>query len=307
MSTLHEEQSAAIAPSNNKNNNNNARVVDFDPSKMGSTLQETLQELSLEGDFTECTEDESDDSSQAGNHFEHLKSVDEKQAAAVPQPQSEESQQDEEQPQVVEPIKILEAAPERFESRRRSSILKHTHSSEDFILTKKRLWKNLPPPDIEKIKAESSERAMSASAPSSYSTAPPKRKSSVSFHEVELRFYDQTLGDHPSTSYGPPISLDWKYEEAEPIDFDEYEKERGQRRSMKQMMLNYYTRKNLLMWHYGHSEEEIKKATKASEKAKFQRGVTRYFLRASKVEDLVTSAGRKVKRAANMGRRSSTI
>jgi hypothetical protein len=80
----------------------------------------------------------------------------------------------------------------------------------------------------------------------------PKRKKSFVFHsEVKLRFYEQTLGgDHPNTSYGPPISLDWKYEEAEPIDFDEYEEEgRGQRRSMKQMMLNHYIRKNIPMKH----------------------------------------------------------
>jgi hypothetical protein len=302
MTSLHQEQYIAAS--------NNARVVDFDLSKMGSTLQETLQELAFEGDFTVCTEDESDDSSQAGNHFAHLKSVDEKQAAPAEPQELEESRSEDSDIHVVEPTTVLEAPPEALQERfstRRSSILKHTLSSEEYILTKKRLWKNLPPPNMERIKAQSSDRALRSSAPCYTSTA-PKRKKSIVFHEVEMRFYEQTLGDHPNTSYGPPISLDWKYEEAEPIDVEEYEEGRGQRRSLKQMMLNYYTRKNILLWHYGHSEDEIKKATKASEKAKFQRGVTRYFLRMSKVEDLVTSAGRKVKRATSMGsKKSSTV
>jgi hypothetical protein len=107
--------------------------------------------------------------------------------------------------------------------------------------------------------------AQSMRSLSEASTAPigelrPKR--SVSFNEIHLRFYDQCLGDHPNTSYGPPIALDWKYEEAEPIAIDEYEGKRGNRRTLRQLMVNYYARKNILMWAYGYSEEDLKKATK---------------------------------------------
>jgi hypothetical protein len=112
-------------------------------------------------------------------------------------------------------------------------------------------------------------------------------RSSVSFHEINLRYYDQTIGDHPNTSYGPPIALDWNYEETEPIHIDEYEENRGSRRTLRQLMVNYYTRKDLLMLTYGHSEEEVKQATKASNKASFQRGVTKYFLPVSKVEEVM--------------------
>ena len=116
------------------------------------------------------------------------------------------------------------------------------------------------------------------------------------FNEIHLRFYDQCLGDHPSTSYGPPIALDWRYEEAEPIAIDEYEGNRGNRRTLRQLMVNYYARKNLLMWAYGYSEDDLKKATKEANKTAFKRSVTRYFLGVSKVEEVVRSAGRKAKR-----------
>lgn len=328
-------------------------VVDFDMSKMGSTLQETLEEMSLEGDYTHCTEDESDDSSQAGNHFVHLKKSEvsdmveseqvepredesqldepehekqqQQEQPSEEKPQQEEVQldepeQDEEeeqgelQPEDSHPLDDVPAVsgqpqqvqelPERF-SRRSSSILKHTSPSGEYIVSKRRSWKNLPPPDLLKIRANS-ERLLSESQ-STQSTLLTRRATHVVFDEVTLRFYDQTLGDHPSTSYGPPISLDWKYEEAEPMKLDSYEEHRGKRRDMKQMMMNYYTRKNTLMWHYGHTEEELKKAAKASERDAFKRGITKYFLPVAKVEDLVTSAGRKVKRVACMGKKTRSL
>uniref|UniRef100_A0A7S2A3E3 Uncharacterized protein n=1 Tax=Trieres chinensis TaxID=1514140 RepID=A0A7S2A3E3_TRICV len=39
----------------------------------------------------------------------------------------------------------------------------------------------------------------------------PSEKKRVRFHSVEVREYTQCLGDNPSCSVGPPISLDWNY------------------------------------------------------------------------------------------------
>lgn len=44
----------------------------------------------------------------------------------------------------------------------------------------------------------------------------PKRK--VHFGSVLIRDYNVTLGDHPSCSYGPPLTIDWDYQEYKPID-----------------------------------------------------------------------------------------
>eukprot|EP00545_Synedropsis_sp_CCMP1620_P003680 CAMPEP_0119014242 /NCGR_PEP_ID=MMETSP1176-20130426/9433_1 /TAXON_ID=265551 /ORGANISM="Synedropsis recta cf, Strain CCMP1620" /LENGTH=276 /DNA_ID=CAMNT_0006967397 /DNA_START=61 /DNA_END=891 /DNA_ORIENTATION=+ len=275
--TLSPQHELLFAPS--------APVIDFDLSKMGSAApqQKILEEPSLEGDYTQySTETESDDSFQAGVHFVHLKKIDGSNKK----------------------VDVLRS-PGRSSS---FSILKQTGIvSDQYILAKKRVWKNLPAPDLNTIRQEQSEKALwktSASVTTATAESIPR---GVTFQEVNLRFYEQTLGDHPSTSYGPPISLDWKYQETESISIDEYEQQRGKRRSTKEMVVNYYTRKNTLMWYYGHTEEEIKKVEKASKKIKLQRGVTNYLLPLSKVEDFVKSAGRKAKRAVKMGRRSTAI
>lgn len=254
------------------------QMLDFEPSKMVSTLQEALDDLSLEGeDRTQCTDVESDDSSQAGSHFMHLRSIDGSKGSM---------------------------GESNFKSS--SSILKQTERvSDTLIVNKRNAWKSLPAPDLDMIRQQSA-----SSFCNTTSVLPVIRARQVTFHEVELRFYDQTLGDHPNTSYGPPITLDWTYEEAEPIDLNEYEEHRARRRTMKQMVLSYYDRKNTLMWCYGHTEADLKKASKACKKIAFQRGVTNYLLPVSKVEDFVTSAGRKAKRAVKMGgnkKRASTI
>lgn len=239
-------------------------VVDFNPSKMTSTLQQSLDELSLEEEGTQCTDVDSDASSQSGNHFAHLKHVD-------------------------API------------RRKRSILKRQESSAtDYVCTQKKSWKNLPIPDLKEIDI------LSSSTHDDDEYRPRRVKSAVTFKEIQMRHYDQTLGDHPNTSYGPPITLDWNYEESEAVGVDAYEEKRGKRRTMQQMMMNYYVRKNTLMWSYGHSEEELKKATRATGRVQFQRGVTKYFMACSKVEEVVASAARKTKRAVKRSK-SSTV
>ena len=51
-----------------------------------------------------------------------------------------------------------------------------------------------------------------------------KRISSVSFSTIEIRNYERVLGDNPSCSHGPAVSIGWQYE-PDPItvQLDEYE------------------------------------------------------------------------------------
>mmetsp|Transcript_36558 Transcript_36558/g.74568 ORF Transcript_36558/g.74568 Transcript_36558/m.74568 type:complete len:186 (-) Transcript_36558:336-893(-) len=39
-----------------------------------------------------------------------------------------------------------------------------------------------------------------------------EKKKNVRFHNVEIREYSQCIGDNPSCSAGPPVSLDWTYQ-----------------------------------------------------------------------------------------------
>jgi hypothetical protein len=130
---------------------------------------------------------------------------------------------------------------------------------------------------------------------------------SVSFHEVQIRSYGQTVGDNPCVGYGPPISLDWDYEEAEHMALDDYELHRGKRREPRQMMMNYYHRMNLLTYMYGWSKEELEAVDKKVCRDKLKRGITRYFLPAMKLEESVESAARKIKRISQRGTKSPTL
>lgn len=170
------------------------------------------------------------------------------------------------------------------------SILKRT-ASELFLIDKSSAWKQLPRPDIAKV------RALSCPVTGGEKIAAVERTSKrVSFHTIQIRSYAQTLGDNPCVSYGPPIALDWHFEEACPIDVELYEAKRGPRRSLKQMMLNYYHRMSILTYKVGCSETELKKAQNATNRAKFQRSLTRALLPCSKIEEVMQSAGRKVRR-----------
>lgn len=123
----------------------------------------------------------------------------------------------------------------------------------------------------------------------------PRR--SVTFGVVNIREYDLTLGDHPDCSFGPPMSLDWCYEEVYESELEYYETHREPRRKPYQMIQNYFRRKNILMACAGFSERDLKKATREVERCKFKRAITKKFLPAWKVEDALQSAARKTKRA----------
>jgi len=178
-----------------------------------------------------------------------------------------------------------------LEIKSRSILKLNSDSHTQYVLFDKKSWKQLPVPEMEKMKKAEASRQSASLSPRK-----TKRSKSLAFDQIHVRYFDQTLGDHPSTSYGPPISLDWNYEDGESVFLEDYEKNRKRRRTLRELMLNYYTRRNTLMWQYGYSEAELKRATRLCEWSAFQRSVTRYFLPISKVEEMVQSAGRKARR-----------
>jgi len=132
-------------------------------------------------------------------------------------------------------------------------------------------------------------------SPLEKSQVKPKRQ--VSFGKIMVRDYDMILGDHPCCSYGPPVTIDWNYLEYEPLDVDEYEFHHPPRRTFREMGLNYYQRKALLCI-AGHSEDDIKLATKEVGRTKLNRHMTRQLSSypVLKAESAVESARRKFKR-----------
>jgi len=123
-------------------------------------------------------------------------------------------------------------------------------------------------------------------------------KKSVSFHQVEVREYARTIGDHPDVFLGPPVTIDWESHHRTSRDIDEYESNRGERKNSIQMRMHPNTRKRMML-SAGVSKEDIKAATKAANKAQTQRKNTVAFLEVpivGVVEEITQSACRKFKR-----------
>lgn len=126
---------------------------------------------------------------------------------------------------------------------------------------------------------------------------PSKRK--VHWGVVLVRDYPMILGDNPSCSCGPPLTLDWEYQEYKPLDVDTCEFHHPPRRSMRELARNYYQRKNLL-YLAGFTDADFKKVKKEVNRVKLQRSITRSVATTHpllfKVADATESAGRKCKR-----------
>ena len=173
---------------------------------------------------------------------------------------------------------------------RTGSILKMS-TTNMYVSDKKRSWLQLPRPDLQKIPLSQGSQAFKNAAQTATNA---KRK--VVFASIEVRGYEQTLGDNPCVSYGPPITLDWQYQEYGHFDFEAFEANRGPRRKLRNMCLNYYQRMNLLQHHCGIPEHELKAAERKTNKIKAQRNLTRNLLPCQKLEEVVQSARRKAGR-----------
>jgi len=58
----------------------------------------------------------------------------------------------------------------------------------------------------------------------------PLKTCSVSFGAVDIRDYELVLGDSPSVSEGPPLSIGWRYKQRSSVSVDEHEMTRGLKR-----------------------------------------------------------------------------
>ena len=156
-------------------------------------------------------------------------------------------------------------------------------------------WKTLPKLDLGKINTQPTVAARTR-------RRRKNKKKSITFQAVLIRCYDVTIGDNPAVSYGTPVQLDWHYEQLPPLDLEAYESSRvTTRRPPRQMMMNYYNRRNLLINRFGYSEQEVEAAEKAANKIRTQRSMTRALLPTQMFEDLVSSAARKTKRLGRFG------
>lgn len=97
-----------------------------------------------------------------------------------------------------------------------------------------------------------------ASPPATYKNkkSSSSHKKSVSFSDIiEIRSHAVVLGSHPCSS-GLALELGWDCQQSELIDLDVYESCRP-RRTMRELRLTYWQRRNLLEESTGLTEQEL--------------------------------------------------
>ena len=121
-------------------------------------------------------------------------------------------------------------------------------------------------------------------------------KRNVSFGKLETREYSIALSDHPSCSFGPPISLGWDFRDKEAVSLDDYEEGRSPRRSMHEMLLSYNVRRYLLLKRAGYTHDELEQAMNEVDRVKRERLVTDLLLPASHLDETFENVMRHLKR-----------
>eukprot|EP00521_Asterionellopsis_glacialis_P016431 CAMPEP_0195306028 /NCGR_PEP_ID=MMETSP0707-20130614/36991_1 /TAXON_ID=33640 /ORGANISM="Asterionellopsis glacialis, Strain CCMP134" /LENGTH=838 /DNA_ID=CAMNT_0040370237 /DNA_START=142 /DNA_END=2658 /DNA_ORIENTATION=- len=137
-----------------------------------------------------------------------------------------------------------------------------------------------------------------SSSSSSSSVDSQSMKRNVSFSSLKIREYNVALGDNPSCSFGPPITLGWDYRDTTDVLVEDYESKRSTynpRRTRHQLVLSYNMRKYLLLKTAGYTKVELLKAMQEVERIKSQRRVTDMLLPVSKLDEVLEDVVDKVK------------
>lgn len=131
--------------------------------------------------------------------------------------------------------------------------------------------------------------------------------SKVSFASVQVREYHRILGDNPSVSSGPPISMSWNYDQDSSGDctVDEWENKRySERRSKSEMRVPQEVRTDWLI-DAGYSVTQVRDVvhTIKKEKQEWMSSVNKSNLQ-DKADDMTEKVKRRLARLG--GRRERT-
>lgn len=95
------------------------------------------------------------------------------------------------------------------------------------------------------------------------------------FAFLEVREYPMILGDNPSCVDGPPVTLDWAHDPHTMfvLDVNTFERMRGERRPMSQMVISRTVREKTLL-RVGYSKKEMVNVVRQVRKDKHSRMVS---------------------------------
>ena len=122
------------------------------------------------------------------------------------------------------------------------------------------------------------------------------RRGTITFGQVNIREYERVLGDNPSVTSGPPLSIGWRYSPSTlNMSIDDYEENKGSPRSSSEYLVPKSIRLATLKEHADIPHREIANAVRAIQKTKSQRRKTVVNLSMASTEELVEGAKIKVK------------
>jgi hypothetical protein len=101
-----------------------------------------------------------------------------------------------------------------------------------------------------------------------------KERKSVNFATIAIREFARALGDNPATTNGPPLALDWDYEDLGPLSVDEYERTRPPRRITDQMVIPGTVRERILLSQTETTKHQIKQRIGEVRNSRHKRQVT---------------------------------
>ena len=123
-----------------------------------------------------------------------------------------------------------------------------------------------------------------------------RRQSRVSFAYVNIREYERVLGDNPSVTSGPPLSIGWRHSTTLlTMSLDDYESGKGSPRSSSEYLVPKSVRETMLKEHAGVSRREIVNAVRAIQKEKAARRKTVVNLGMAPAEERMEETKRKMK------------
>jgi hypothetical protein len=104
-----------------------------------------------------------------------------------------------------------------------------------------------------------------------------RERFSVGFNSIEIREYERIVGDNPSCSKGPPISIGWNSTICRRYPINDYETiVRGPRRTKKEFHLAADARTHLLVNVWERSEDDIRKARREATYIQYCRAKTAF-------------------------------
>lgn len=162
-----------------------------------------------------------------------------------------------------------------------------------------------PPPGLPGLPSLAADGAAEESSDADRAAGTARIKRNVSFHSVDVREYDRTVGDNPACRSGPPISLDWSYSKKCTRDLEEYELERSSERvpHLRKLHVNKWKRRNMLSLQWGLTEDELREARRGTRRVRRQRSVTQTMMPVNMAEEAVIGLRNLLKKKIKKGDR----